>query len=89
MLFYFHFCVILFVLIFVLLIFLGSVDYKIEKLMAVRYGDLIIPSEAEIKESEREIERVKATTIHVPQDTFISDISKLCNSKDLSDVCCF
>lgn len=32
-------------------------EVKIEKLLAVRYGDLIIPSDAEVKEAIRAIQR--------------------------------
>ncbi len=34
-------------------------ETKTDNLMAVRYGDLIVPSEAEIKDAHRQIERRK------------------------------
>jgi hypothetical protein len=40
---------------------------KLEKLMAVRYGDLVIPSEAEVKEAER---KMKIGTTQQQQNLF-------------------
>lgn len=54
--------------------------------MSVRYGDLVVPSEAEIKEAQRELEREKATTITIPPSTFPHDFMKLMNNKEFSDV---
>jgi len=60
--------------------------YKMEKLMAVRYGDLAIPSEAEIQSAKKEIEKERATTIIIPENPFTSQFEKLINSPELSDV---
>lgn len=57
-----------------------------EKLMGVRYSDLIVPSEAEIKEAVRQIELEKATRIIVPENDFVTDFAKLFNNSELSDV---
>eukprot|EP01114_Cavostelium_apophysatum_P022001 TRINITY_DN7824_c0_g1_i4.p1 TRINITY_DN7824_c0_g1~~TRINITY_DN7824_c0_g1_i4.p1 ORF type:complete len:421 (-),score=124.42 TRINITY_DN7824_c0_g1_i4:41-1303(-) len=59
---------------------------KTFKLMSVRYGDLIVPSEVEIKEAQKILDREKATTIVVPENTFPGDLVNLMNSKELSDV---
>jgi len=72
-------------------------NIKMETLMSVAYSDLIVPSEAEVKEADRQLERMKAQTIVVPPSTYLHDISKLqglsgvdfsklVNSKDLSDI---
>jgi len=60
--------------------------FKIDKLMAVRYGDLIVPSEAETKEALRQIEREKATTIIVPDSTYLEEFGSLVNNAKLSDI---
>lgn len=54
--------------------------------MAVRYSDLILPSEAEIKDALRQIEQEKATRIIVPENDFVSDFAKLFNDPEMSDV---
>jgi len=54
--------------------------------MSVRYGDLIVPSKAEIEDAERELARQKATTIVIPPSTFPHDFMKLYNNKEFSDV---
>lgn len=59
---------------------------KTERLMGVRYSDLILPSEAEIKDALREIEQEKATRIIVPENDFVNDFAKLFNDPELSDV---
>jgi len=61
-------------------------ESKFFKLMDVRYGDLIVPSEAEIKEAQRLVDRQKAVTIIVPESTFVSDFAKLLNNEELSDI---
>lgn len=57
-----------------------------QQLMSVRYGDLVVPSDAEIKEASRIIERQRAVTIIVPESTFVSDFAKLLNNPEMSDV---
>jgi len=59
---------------------------KIDRLIAVRYGDLIVPSEAEVKEAEKQMQMESETKIIVPESTFMSDFSKLLNNQELSDV---
>ncbi|ELR17918.1 BTB/POZ domain containing protein [Acanthamoeba castellanii str. Neff] len=59
---------------------------SIDKLASVRYGDLKVPSDAEIKEAQLALERKKATTIEIPPDTFVQDFARLLNNPDLSDV---
>jgi len=61
-------------------------NIKIEKLLAVAYSDLIVPSEAEIKEALVQIERNKAQIIIVPPSSYNADFVKLFNNPELSDV---
>eukprot|EP01087_Luapelamoeba_hula_P016109 TRINITY_DN4921_c1_g1_i3.p1 TRINITY_DN4921_c1_g1~~TRINITY_DN4921_c1_g1_i3.p1 ORF type:complete len:430 (+),score=75.40 TRINITY_DN4921_c1_g1_i3:106-1395(+) len=57
-----------------------------EKLAAVRYSDLKIPSDAEVKEAQLALERKMSTTINVPEDTFVSDFANLLNNRQYADV---
>jgi len=59
---------------------------KIEKVTSVRYGDLVVPSEAEIRTAQLAIEIKRITTITVPESTYVSDFGKLLNSNAMSDV---
>jgi len=59
---------------------------SVDKLASVRYGDLKVPSDAEIKEAQLSLERKKATTIEIPPDTFVQDFARLLNNPDMSDV---
>lgn len=65
----------------------------------VRYGDLIVPSDAEIKEAQRQIERgeknvlycvinhtERARTIIVPPSTYQEDFANLLNNPNMADV---
>lgn len=58
----------------------------VDKLASVRYGDLKVPSEAEIKEAQMALERKRATTIEIPPDTFVQDFARLLNNPEMSDV---
>lgn len=44
---------------------------KNKTLAAVRYSDLLLPSDAEIREAEKAIEIAKANTILVPGKNFV------------------
>lgn len=57
-----------------------------QQLASVRYGDLKIPSDAEVREAQLRIERKKATTIIVPPNTYESDFALLLQNKEFSDV---
>jgi len=61
-------------------------SHETKFLMAVRYGDLIVPSDAEIKDAERQADRQRRTTIIIPENTFLEDFSKLFNNEHMSDV---
>jgi len=61
-------------------------NFKVEAKMSVRYGDLIIPSDAEMKEAQRQVERQKRTTIVIPDSKFSEDFSQLINEPNSSDV---
>lgn len=65
-----------------------GIDGKITttKILDVRYGDLIVPSDAEIKEAQRLMDREIATTILIPEDAYQNDFAKLYNNAELSDV---
>jgi protein-L-isoaspartate(D-aspartate) O-methyltransferase len=58
---------------------------KEETLMQVRYGDLVLPSEAEIKEAKREVQRAKAKKIEVPPSSILEELAALVNNPKLSD----
>jgi hypothetical protein len=62
----------------------GTVHTKV--LMAVRFSDLLLPSEAEIKEAYKQIEIEKAKNIYVPPEKIKGDILTLVNNKRFSDV---
>jgi protein-L-isoaspartate O-methyltransferase len=53
----------------------------------VRYGDLCVPSEAEVEAAQRALESRRAEKVTVPPNTLLEDLAKLVNNKDLSDVC--
>jgi len=57
-----------------------------ETLVSVRYSDLVLPSEAEIKEAEKQVSIAKALKIKVPESTLLMDIEKMINNQYLSDV---
>jgi len=57
-----------------------------EELMAVRYSDLILPSEAEIKHARVEMAKAKATKIVVPPANLMTEVSGLFNNPKFSDV---
>jgi len=61
-------------------------EITVEALASVRYGDLQIPSEAEIKAAQLAIERKRASTVVVPPNTIISELASLVNSPLLSDL---
>jgi len=63
-----------------------SGEVKMKKLMAVRYGDLVVPSEAEVKEAYRQIRKQEASLILVPESSFFNDFLRLMNKERLSDV---
>jgi hypothetical protein len=53
-----------------------------EKLLEVRYGDLVLPTKEEIREAELSC----ANQIDIPLSSFFSDIKNMFNNKFLSDV---
>jgi len=55
-------------------------------LINVRYSDLVLPSDAEIKSAEREIEIAKAKKLVVPVSTIISDFAALVANEKFSDI---
>eukprot|EP01120_Amphizonella_sp_Union-15-10_P007828 TRINITY_DN2691_c0_g1_i4.p1 TRINITY_DN2691_c0_g1~~TRINITY_DN2691_c0_g1_i4.p1 ORF type:complete len:458 (-),score=91.86 TRINITY_DN2691_c0_g1_i4:95-1468(-) len=65
-----------------------SKDGKIETstLINVRYSDLLLPSEAEIKDAQRLIEREKAKKISVPCSTLLGDLENLVGNENFSDL---
>jgi len=65
-----------------------GLDGKIstEAITSVRYGDLVIPSEAEVKEALLLIERKKASTVTVPPNTILTEFSRLVNCEEFSDI---
>lgn len=65
-----------------------SKDGKIETstLINVRYSDLILPSDAEIKEAQRIIERERAKKLVVPKSTLLTDLANLVGQEKFSDI---
>jgi len=57
-----------------------------ETLVSVRYSDLILPSEAEIKEAEKLCNIAKARKIKVPESTILKDFENMINNQFLSDI---
>eukprot|EP01096_Ripella_sp_DP13-Kostka_P014260 TRINITY_DN6386_c0_g1_i4.p1 TRINITY_DN6386_c0_g1~~TRINITY_DN6386_c0_g1_i4.p1 ORF type:complete len:770 (+),score=169.83 TRINITY_DN6386_c0_g1_i4:237-2546(+) len=57
-----------------------------ENVTQVRYGDLVIPSAAEVKEAEKQLRIKRATTVKVPPDTLLGDLASLVDSPRFSDV---
>lgn len=58
---------------------------KVE-IVPVRYGDLILPSEQEMRQAEIDVKRYRASRIIVPEDTLINDFASLVNNSKYSDV---
>jgi len=63
-----------------------SGNIKVETITSVRYGDLVIPSEAEIKAAQLIIDRKKASTVIVPPNQLAQDFGRLVNCEEFSDV---
>jgi len=60
-------------------------DIKTETLVSVRYSDLTLPSDAEIKEAQKQIAIAKANQITVPQTSIHTQFANLVNNKHFSD----
>lgn len=54
--------------------------------LSVRYGDLTLPSESEIREAKREVEKYRASKIIVPESTFEEDMKSLMNDEKYADI---
>jgi protein-L-isoaspartate O-methyltransferase len=55
-------------------------------LLQVRYSDLILPSETEIKEAKKVVARERAKRITVPESNYFAQIKELLNNPHLSDI---
>lgn len=55
-------------------------------LVAVRYSDLILPSEHEMKLAEIEAQRYRASVVLVPDDSLVNDFASIVNNSKYSDV---
>jgi protein-L-isoaspartate(D-aspartate) O-methyltransferase len=55
-------------------------------LLQVRYSDLILPSETEIKEAKKIVARDRAKRILVPESTYLEQLRNLLNNPHLSDI---
>jgi len=60
-------------------------EIKITTLVSVRYSDLTLPSDAEIKEAQKQIEIAKATKIVVPQMAIREQFKLLFESQNFHD----
>jgi len=58
----------------------------VESLASVRYGDLVVPSEEEIKQAEKALRKKKAQQVIVPPNTVLGDLANLVNNEKFSDV---
>jgi len=54
--------------------------------LSVRYGDLTLPSESEIREAKREVEKYRASKIIVPESTFENDMKSLTYDEKNADI---
>jgi hypothetical protein len=61
-------------------------DVAIDVVTRVRYGDLIIPKDSEIRAAKRALEKKKALTIKPPVNTCVPEFSNLVNSPNKSDI---
>jgi len=61
-------------------------EIRQETLVGVRYSDLILPSDAEIKEAEKLVAAARARRISVPESNILNDIANLLNNSILSDI---
>eukprot|EP01129_Flabellula_baltica_P004454 TRINITY_DN1549_c0_g1_i2.p1 TRINITY_DN1549_c0_g1~~TRINITY_DN1549_c0_g1_i2.p1 ORF type:complete len:403 (+),score=81.96 TRINITY_DN1549_c0_g1_i2:286-1494(+) len=61
-------------------------EYEEETFSRVRYSDLVLPSEAEIAQAQREIASQKAKVIKVPECSLLSDLSNCINNPEFSDI---
>jgi len=57
-----------------------------ETITSVRYGDLVVPSEAEVKQAQLFIESRRAERIVVPPNTLAEDFARLVNCAEWSDI---
>jgi len=64
-------------------------DITVHTLVSVRYSDLTLPSDAEIKEAQKQIEIAKATKIVIPQMAIREQFKLLFESQNFCDYCDF
>jgi len=64
----------------------SSGKVKVETITDVRYGDLVIPSEAEVMQAQLALERKRAVKLQVPPPSLSSELAQLVGNADLSDV---
>lgn len=57
-----------------------------ETILRVRYSDLVLPSDAEIKEAEIELEKELASKVEIPQSTFQTDMESLITNPEEADI---
>lgn len=57
-----------------------------ETLAHVRYGDLVVPSEAELAQAVFAAEKYRAMLVKVPDDTFFADFADMINKPKYADV---
>jgi len=61
-------------------------EMKVEVIANVKYGDLVMPSDNDIKEALEKLERKRQTKILIPSNSLITDIGELINDKTYSDI---
>lgn len=57
-----------------------------ETITSVRYGDLVVPSEAEVKQAQLAIESRRAERVVVPPNSLAEDFARLVNCPEWSDI---
>jgi protein-L-isoaspartate(D-aspartate) O-methyltransferase len=61
-------------------------NVKVEPISSVRYGDLVIPSELEVKAAQLAVESKRAMTVTVPPNDLTTDLLRLVNCDEFSDI---
>jgi len=57
-----------------------------ETITSVRYGDLVVPSDAEVKQALLNVESRRAERVLVPPNTLAEDFARLVNCQEWSDI---
>jgi len=64
----------------------NTLQITTKEVAAVKYSDLIVPSEPEMRQAEIAAQRYRASRVVVPDDPLISDFEYMANNEKYSDV---